>query len=724
MIQNEIRNVIERSDSFPEKTFQIEASAKAFRILFDGLYSDKHTAIMRELGCNAYDAHVMDGRPDFPFDVHLPSTLEPFYSIRDYGIGLCEDDVVSIYTVLFKSTKTNSNDQVGCLGLGSKSPFSMTDNFTVISYFNGVKTVYNMFLNESDIPAYAILLTEETTEHNGLEISLPVKQQDIYTFYSKARSTYTYFKTKPNFIGRTLDIPDVKYIQKRDGKWGLRDSDNWGCANAVMGNVAYSMAGADFDTLTPDEKAVLKLNIDIFFNIGELDVAASREKLSYNVQTKKNIKEKLSVIVQELAEELNNEIANCNSLWDAKILLHELTCGSMKVFRNIVQNISVTYKGEPVTEKEVCFADSDSQHFTVTSHLFSKTRRSNRDRYGFNNLRYVVATKKQKFFVGDVTKNLKARITKYLNGQKASGIEGVVVNLIHSANPDKLDNAVKAFKTKVGMADDVVISPVSELPFDKVVRCSSQSSGGGVYSYKNTKKIFKYIGCIGGTDGDNWEEAEPDLDEGGVYVIINRYRVDGEKAQGFINPYVKLFEKISDEPVTIYGIKESEYATTFAPLTNWVSLKSFTETLVKDYIKENELEDIMNVNKAFRDDSVRYATDSRGYHYQYAEYRAYLHTYSDMLKNLVKYQDDIETILNLEENGDIIAFLTPYVTIDNTKVTEHMNKFKNMFERIEGDFPMLSMVDNFSSKGLVIVREYIEMMIKNSGLVIDNPAVV
>jgi hypothetical protein len=711
MIQNEIRNVIERSDSFPEKTFQIEASAKAFRILFDGLYSDKPTAIMRELGCNAYDAHVTAGKADFKFDVHLPSTLEPFFMLRDYGIGLAHEDIVTIYTILFKSTKTNSNDQVGCLGLGSKSPFSYTDNFTVISYFNGVKTVYNMFLNENDIPAYATLLTEETTEHNGLEISFSVKQQDIYTFYSKARSTYTYFKTKPNFIGRTCDIPEVTYIQKRDGKWGLRDADSWGNANAVMGNVAYSMGGADFDTLTTEEKAILKLNIDIFFNIGELDVAASREKLSYNTQTKKNIKDKLTLIVKELAEELNNEIANCKSLWDAKILLHELTSGSMKVFRNIVENISVTFNGEPVGKEEICFGETDYHSFNVTSHLFTKTRRSNRDRYGFNTLHYLVATKSQKFFAGDTTKNVKARITKYIQEQKALGVEKVIVNLIHSAHPDLLNEAVKAFKVKIGMADDVVITPVSELPFDKVVRCSSQSSGGGVYNYKNTKKIFKYVGG-GYSDGDNWEVAEPELDDGGVYVIINRYRIDGEKAQSYLDEYVNLFEKISDEPVTIYGIKSNEYSATFAPLTNWVPLKTYTETLVKDYIKDNELEEIVNISKAYNSDSVKCTTDLNGYHNQTAQNRTYFETYIDSLKNL-----------ELFTNKEIIPFLTPYVTLDIDKIGKYRETFKSMFESIEMDFPMIRFADNFNANGLQIVKDYIEIMIKNSGMLIDNPAV-
>jgi hypothetical protein len=39
------------------------------------------------------------------------------------------------------------------------------------------------------------------------------------------------------------------------------------------------------------------------------------------------------------------------------------------------------------------------------------------------------------------------------------------------------------------------------------------------------------------------------------------------------------------------------------------------------------------------------------------------------------------------------------------------------------DFPMIRFADNFNANGLQIVKDYIEIMIKNSGMLIDNPAV-
>ena len=124
--------------------FRIRNSAKAFSILSSGLYANKIRAIIRELSCNAVDSHIAAGKAATPFDVHLPNSLEPHFSIRDYGTGLDHEQVKNIYTTYFESTKTDSNAYIGALGLGSKSPFSYTDNFTVTAVKNGRKGIYKI----------------------------------------------------------------------------------------------------------------------------------------------------------------------------------------------------------------------------------------------------------------------------------------------------------------------------------------------------------------------------------------------------------------------------------------------------------------------------------------------------------------------------------------------------------------------------------------------------
>ena len=135
-------NTVERSGQFEESNFSIEASAKAFFILSDGLYSNKIKAVIRELSTNAYDSHVDAGCPETPFEVHLPTQMEPHFHVRDFGVGLSHEDCMKLYTTYFYSNKTDRNDSVGCLGLGSKSPFAYVDSFTVESYYEGTYRVY------------------------------------------------------------------------------------------------------------------------------------------------------------------------------------------------------------------------------------------------------------------------------------------------------------------------------------------------------------------------------------------------------------------------------------------------------------------------------------------------------------------------------------------------------------------------------------------------------
>lgn len=79
------------------KSFSIKADGKAFKILIDGLYSDKPRAIVRELWSNAWDSHVSAGIADRPFKVVLPTKWDETFSVRDYGIGMTHDEVMSLH---------------------------------------------------------------------------------------------------------------------------------------------------------------------------------------------------------------------------------------------------------------------------------------------------------------------------------------------------------------------------------------------------------------------------------------------------------------------------------------------------------------------------------------------------------------------------------------------------------------------------------------------------
>lgn len=187
MILNE-GQISQTNCPLPSHAFTIQNSPLAFEILSSRLYSDPTLAIVRELLTNAYDAQVMAGNADTPIDISLPDYLNPYFRIRDYGIGLDKDEVMLLYTSFFSSTKNTTNDLTGCFGLGSKTPFSYTSGFTVNSYKNGYKHKF-MMVKKDMMPQVIHVGSEKVNEPNGLEVVIPVAEED-YTLFAKTTANY------------------------------------------------------------------------------------------------------------------------------------------------------------------------------------------------------------------------------------------------------------------------------------------------------------------------------------------------------------------------------------------------------------------------------------------------------------------------------------------------------------------------------------------------------
>ena len=326
MIINSSKNYVE-TNMTGSTSFSIKASAKAFKILSDGLYSDKIRAVIRELSCNALDSHTGAGCPDKPIIVHLPNKLEPWFSVRDEGLGLSIDNVLKLYTTYFESTKTDSNDQIGALGLGSKSPFSYTDSFTIVSRYNGIESLYSAYIGVNGEPSIQHILDIETSEPNGVEIKFGVNDDDIKVFKEKAQIVFRAFKVHPDIIGNAEYIPLSRgtLILSGDG-WSLYESTGYNnrTAFAVQGNIEYPIDTSNIRGITKDQMFVLRQNIYIDFPIGDLDIAASREQLGYDENTVNNIKRVADEVFSELVETLNKSISDCKSLWDASIVSKKL----------------------------------------------------------------------------------------------------------------------------------------------------------------------------------------------------------------------------------------------------------------------------------------------------------------------------------------------------------------------------------------------------------------
>lgn len=306
--------------------FRIRNSAKAFNILSSGLYANKIKAIVRELSCNAVDSHTAANKTDVPFEVHLPNALEPHFSIRDFGTGLSHDQVTNIYTTYFESTKTDSNAFIGALGLGSKSPFSYTDNFTVTAIKDGRKGIYSAFINGEGVPSIALMMEEETSDPAGVEIKFSVNDRyDFNKFRDEAKDVYKYFKLQPTILGvSNFEIPKIEYETENviSGVHVRVSSGYHNRSYAVMGNIAYPIEVPNPEQLG-DLRSMLECGLEIHFGIGEVDFQASREGLSYIPQTIQSIKSKLEAVNAALAVRIKSDAEQIPNLWDRAVFLNK-----------------------------------------------------------------------------------------------------------------------------------------------------------------------------------------------------------------------------------------------------------------------------------------------------------------------------------------------------------------------------------------------------------------
>lgn len=428
-----------QTSSIEISDFKIKNSAAAFAVLSSSIYSNKIRAIIRELSCNAYDSHVAAGKKDVPFDIHLPSAFECWFSIRDYGVGLSQDEVEMIYTTYFESTKTESNDFIGAFGLGSKTPFCYTDNFTISAYQDGFLNIYTAFVGDNGCPAIAKMSSTETDQPNGLEVKFGCQNGDIYKFVEEAQVALEFFEVKPNISGAhklTFTVteydqvfnppsPLIAGVRKNNKTYSTRHN------RAIVGNVAYPIT-----TVIDGFETIHDSSLDMVFSVGQLDIQASREGISFTKTTTQTIKRRYEDIVEKFDSELESKISNTN-LWESLHMLVEMARGNtffsklatIKIANHplIVKNI--VYK----SGSHISFRDSHIRDILEQCNL-TLSNESRPDLHVWNG--FIV--------IDDGIRSLSKRINQYCDTHPSRiSYEKVILTPLHDNRPINVDKFLK-----------------------------------------------------------------------------------------------------------------------------------------------------------------------------------------------------------------------------------------------------------------------------------------
>ncbi len=554
-----------------QKAFTIEAHSISFKILSDQLYSDKVLAVVRELACNAYDAHVDAGKQDVPFRVHMPNTLEPWFAVRDWGIGLSHDNVTNLYTTYFGSTKRDSNDKVGCLGLGSKSPFAYTESFTVTSWFDGTKRTYTAYIGEEGIPMITLMGEEPTKEVNGIEVSLAVLPKDFSEFADKAKIALRRFNPAPEVVGCSdFEMESVEYWMEGDG-WSLRKevSGYYNRRNtgpvAVQGSVAYPLDSNALKDLSDENQKLLGLSIDIHFDLGELAVTPSRESLSYSDGTKNtidtigNVKARLDKVFAELPSKFEHEFDSCASHWDACVLFNDLfkdgDSGGYAMKRIIDSpQFNLNWNDKKLKTHFRFETSAVGGSFRVVKFERRRQRAKNLSA-DYNGEWKFRASDNRLFFIDDVGRGGNTRVK---NMEFPAGVDTIF--LVKSNDP----NDFVLFNTLMGDINAENVSTLAKPERERNTDGTRQSPQCKVWLWDEE-----------GNSKDNWDQTKRKIRDGGVYVTLRRFKALNENGSEFdLSHQYRVYKRagLIDSSTPIYGM-QPRHAKDAADNPKWITLE-------------------------------------------------------------------------------------------------------------------------------------------------------
>lgn len=328
----------------------IKPSAKLFDFFAKQIYADKYVAIWRELVANGIDAQKVSGSTKSP-EVTLPSYLEPEAKVRDFGTGMGHEFMMSKFMAFTDaSTKENSNEFIGGFGIGSKAPLAYTEQYSIKCFQEGVCRIYSVFKNKDGCPAIAFLSEDDTDEPNGVEVSFPVRQDDIQKFNEVVRKTLQYFSPLPTLLNTELVLEPIQYVaEAEDGSWAVRNEGSK--AKAVIGGVAY-----DLDTYLsyserekyPNVSKMSGIPVDFFLPIGSVNIALSREHITHDDTLYEVIEANAANVYTSYEKSITEQFDACETLWQAKALYYKMLNIANHSFRSIV-NSAAKYDGKPMS---------------------------------------------------------------------------------------------------------------------------------------------------------------------------------------------------------------------------------------------------------------------------------------------------------------------------------------------------------------------------------------
>ena len=276
---NPIYGNVDRSKSIK---MQIDPNSYMFQVMYKQIYGQPAWSVVREIITNGVDANKSVGKG------HIPITViegDPFVTI-DQGPGIPIEIMQQVVGFYGRSTKRLSNDQEGMFGLGIKSPWSITDQFTIETVIEQdgkhLKQIYILSKNETGSGEIIPLFRddndnykyEETDEPTGTKVKIPVQSRYKDEIHKSIVAHCNFLPVRPIVAWEKGSVAWVDPLEINED-WYIYDSKKLSQLipgynfNTIYNGIPYQVEGP-FNRFN-----------DFYFRLktGDIELNASREQV-------------------------------------------------------------------------------------------------------------------------------------------------------------------------------------------------------------------------------------------------------------------------------------------------------------------------------------------------------------------------------------------------------------------------------------------------------------
>jgi hypothetical protein len=288
-------------------SLDLDSAQVLMQMLSKNLYSDAIGSTIRECASNALDSHRRAGTTDPIIVSYKRSNKSDTYefAVEDFGIGLDADDVRNIISKYGKSTKRDSNTELGMMGLGFKAPLAYSSSFYFVARKDGMERKYMMYEGE-DTNTIDLLYEVQTPMPNGVKVIVPVSYYDRHNFKRKIQEQLAYFESVYFDVDASIaGSVSNDFVIVRTEHFQFSSMATTGYMHLCLDNVSYPI---DWEKLGIKNIA---LPIALRFSLSDgLFPTPNREAIRYTKEAKEVILKKLEMVANVFMEKYNESITD------------------------------------------------------------------------------------------------------------------------------------------------------------------------------------------------------------------------------------------------------------------------------------------------------------------------------------------------------------------------------------------------------------------------------